>query len=115
MVHEVKQGEYLFRIARQYGFRNPDNVWSDPNNAALRDLRPNHNVLFPGDQIFIPLFRKKEVACVTTRVHKFSVDVKNLRLTLVINDANRQQRNKLFPLQVGFKKRGRSGIEQPAL
>jgi hypothetical protein len=88
MVHEVKQGEYLFRIARQYGFRNPDNVWSDPNNAALRDLRPNHNVLFPGDQIFIPPFRKKEVACVTTRVHKFSVDVKNLRLALVINDAN---------------------------
>ncbi|HJZ60373.1 MAG TPA: DUF1501 domain-containing protein [Gemmataceae bacterium] len=29
----------------------------------------------------------------------------------VINDANGQQRNKLFPLQVGFKKYGQSGIE----
>jgi Protein of unknown function (DUF1501) len=29
----------------------------------------------------------------------------------VINDANGQQRNKLYPTQVGFKKRGKAGIE----
>jgi hypothetical protein len=29
----------------------------------------------------------------------------------VLNDANGQQRNKLFPLQVGFRKHGQSGIE----
>jgi hypothetical protein len=29
----------------------------------------------------------------------------------VVNDANGQQRNKLYPLQVGFKKYGESGIE----
>jgi hypothetical protein len=29
----------------------------------------------------------------------------------VVNDANGQQRNKLYPLQVGFKKYGKSGIE----
>ncbi|QEG42451.1 DUF1501 domain-containing protein [Roseimaritima ulvae] len=30
---------------------------------------------------------------------------------VVVNDANGQQRNKLYPLQVGYKKRGQSGIE----
>lgn len=30
---------------------------------------------------------------------------------VVVNDANGQQRNKLYPLQIGFKKYGRSGIE----
>lgn len=30
---------------------------------------------------------------------------------VVVNDANGQQRNEIFPLQVGFKKYGRSGIE----
>lgn len=30
---------------------------------------------------------------------------------VVVNDANGQQRNKLYPLQVGFQKRGQSGIE----
>src|SRR6187402_2889518 len=29
----------------------------------------------------------------------------------VVNDANGQQRNKLYPLQVGFKKYGEAGIE----
>src|SRR4051794_32536305 len=29
----------------------------------------------------------------------------------VVNDANGQQRNKLYPLQVGFKKYGKAGIE----
>ncbi len=30
---------------------------------------------------------------------------------VVVNDANGQQRNKLYPLQVGFKRYGKSGIE----
>ena len=30
---------------------------------------------------------------------------------VVVNDANGQQRNKIYPLQVGFQKRGESGIE----
>lgn len=30
---------------------------------------------------------------------------------VVVNDANGQQRNKLYPLQVGFRRHGRSGIE----
>src|SRR5215211_1076387 len=34
-----------------------------------------------------------------------------LARVVVVNDANGQQRNKLYPLQVGFKKCGKSGIE----
>lgn len=36
--------------------------------------------------------------------------LKNTRV-VVVNDANGQQRNEIYPLQVGFKKRGESGIE----
>jgi hypothetical protein len=35
----------------------------------------------------------------------------SLARVVVVNDANGQQRNKLYPLQVGFKKYGQSGIE----
>jgi hypothetical protein len=40
-------------------------------------------------------------------------DPEKLKLArvVVINDANGQQRNRLFPRQVGFRKRGKSGIE----
>jgi len=38
-------------------------------------------------------------------------DKLKLARVTVINDANGQQRNKLYPLQVGFRKYGQSGIE----
>ena len=37
-------------------------------------------------------------------------NLKNVRV-VVVNDANGQQRNVIYPLQVGFKKYGQSGIE----
>jgi hypothetical protein len=40
-----------------------------------------------------------------------SPDKLKLARVVVVNDANGQQRNKLYPLQVGFKKYGKSGIE----
>ena len=36
--------------------------------------------------------------------------LKNVRV-VVVNDANGQQRNKLYPLQAGFKQYGRAGVE----
>src|SRR5438132_192902 len=44
---------------------------------------------------------------------KDAQDPEKLKLArvVVINDANGQQRNKLYPLQTGFKKRGQCGIE----
>ena len=44
---------------------------------------------------------------------KHTQDPEKLKLArvTVVNDANGQQRNKLYPLQVGFKKYGKAGIE----
>ena len=36
--------------------------------------------------------------------------LKNVRV-VVVNDANGQQRNKIYPLQVGYRQHGQSGIE----
>jgi hypothetical protein len=88
MVHDVEQGEHLFRIARQYGFRNPYTVWKDSNNASLRDLRSNPNVLFPGDQLFIPERQEKTEVRSTNQVHQFVAELQNLRLAIVVRDAN---------------------------
>ncbi len=88
MLHCVEQGEHLSRIARQHGFRNRDTVWSDPNNATLRDLRSNPNVLFPGDQIFIPERRDKVEVRSTNQIHQFVAKIEHLRLAIVVRDAN---------------------------
>ena len=45
--------------------------------------------------------------------HKDAQNPEKLKLArvTVVNDANGQQRNKLYPLQIGFRKYGESGIE----
>ena len=50
--YTVKQGDYLAKIAAQFGFTNLKTIWDDPQNAKLKELRKNPNVLFPGDQLF---------------------------------------------------------------
>jgi hypothetical protein len=50
---------------------------------------------------------------ITETPHKDTQDPEKLKLArvVVVNDANGQQRNRLYPLQVGFKQYGQSGIE----
>jgi hypothetical protein len=49
----IKQGDYLAKLAYQFGF-DADSVWDDPSNADLRQLRPNPNILLPTDILYIP-------------------------------------------------------------
>jgi N-acetylmuramoyl-L-alanine amidase len=49
----IRQGDFLFNLANTFGF-DADTVWQDPSNASLRALRPDPNILFPGDLLYIP-------------------------------------------------------------
>lgn len=53
-MYTVKQGDYLSAIADQFGFADYTTIWNDPNNADLKSQRQNPNVLYPGDQLYIP-------------------------------------------------------------
>src|SRR4051794_8614654 len=60
-----------------------------------------------------PMLNKYAGKSITETPFKDTQDPEKLKLArvVVINDANGQQRHKLYPLQVGFKKRGQSGME----
>src|SRR5579871_1089946 len=60
-----------------------------------------------------PMLTKYAGKTIAETPFKDAQDPEKLKLArvVVVNDANGQQRNKLFPLQVGFKKHGRAGIE----
>jgi LysM repeat protein len=49
----VRQGDYLLKLASQFGF-DADTVWGDPENQQLNTLRTDPNILFPGDVLQIP-------------------------------------------------------------
>ncbi|MCX6606649.1 MAG: peptidoglycan-binding domain-containing protein [Acidobacteria bacterium] len=68
--HEVAQGETTVQLALEAG-HYWSTVWQHSSNAQLRQLRKHHNVLLPGDVLFIPAIRVREVSKATDQTHKF--------------------------------------------
>jgi spore germination protein YaaH len=52
--YTVRAGDTLTSIAAQFGIPNWQALYHDPGNAAFRALRPNPDVIAPGDILFIP-------------------------------------------------------------
>lgn len=84
--YTVQQGDHIFSIARQFNFRDYHLIWEHPNNAALKQKRVNPHVLFPGDNVFIPDKNVKTEPVVTTKVHRFQVDLDPLKVRIVLQD-----------------------------
>jgi len=86
-VYTVKQGDYLAKIAAKFGLTNVNTIWDDPQNARLKQLRKNSNVLFPGDQLFIPDRKSKQEVCISERRHQFQLTGRSLILRIVLENA----------------------------
>jgi putative peptidoglycan binding protein/LysM domain-containing protein len=80
--HTVKQGEHLSGIAFKYGFFDYHTIWNHPHNAELKRKRQNPNVLFPGDQLYIPDKQLKMNSGSTGQRHRFKRLTKPLLLQI---------------------------------
>lgn len=69
--HTVAPGECLSHIARRYGFSDWRTVYDDPSNADFRQLRPNPNLIHPGDRVFIPDRQESEAPAATETMNRF--------------------------------------------
>ena len=49
----VIQGDSIASLAYQFGFA-PDTIWNYGSNSALKTLRKDPNLLYPGDVVVIP-------------------------------------------------------------
>src|SRR5579872_528038 len=58
--HTIAEGEGLDLVAMAAGLF-PATVWEHAKNSKLKSRRESGNVLLPGDSLFIPLIRRKEV------------------------------------------------------
>lgn len=54
VVVEVKRGDSLSRIALKYGITAWPILYNHPANEAFRRLRPNPNLIEPGDRVYVP-------------------------------------------------------------
>jgi Putative peptidoglycan binding domain/LysM domain len=84
--YTVEQGDHLSSIAKDNGFTDYTIIWNHPKNADLKNKRQNPNILFPGDEIFIPDMEEKQESGATDKRHTFKVDKKPLFLRLVLED-----------------------------
>ena len=90
--YTVKSGDWVSKIATRFGFSDWKTVWNDPQNADLRDLRGDPNVILPGDQIYIPSIKKKDESCPTNKLHQFRVKKPKKKLKLMLRDADGEPR-----------------------
>jgi N-acetylmuramoyl-L-alanine amidase len=84
----VQPGDCLASIAKRFGFADWRTIYEHPDNQALRDLRPNPNLVFEGDTIVIPEREPASFSLATGQRHVFQLAVPKtqLRLTLVGSD-----------------------------
>lgn len=85
--YTVKQGDFLAKIAANFGFANQMTIWDDPKNANLKQKRKNPNVLFPGDELFIPDKKQKQESGPTEQKIRFELKHSKLILRLILEDA----------------------------
>jgi hypothetical protein len=88
--HEVRQGDCLNSIAKEYGFLW-STIWNYGPNATLKQKRKDPNILLPGDVVAIPDPDPKSESGGTEQVHSFKLkdDRCRFRVRLLINDKPR--------------------------
>ncbi|MBI3597285.1 MAG: peptidoglycan-binding protein [Nitrospirae bacterium] len=88
--HAVKQGECLASIAKKYGFADWQKIYDHPQNGAFKSKRPNPNVLYPGDEVFIPDKKEKKESCRIGQKHRFKVKSPKTLLQIILKDDQEQ-------------------------
>ena len=100
--YEVKQGDCISSIAFEHGLL-PNIIWDHANNAELKSKRKNPNILLPGDVVFVPDKRLKEVSEPTNQVHKFKFQGAPAKLNLKLLDDGEPISNEPFVLDINGK------------
>lgn len=107
--YEVKEGDCIESIAYEHGLFW-ETIWDDPQNAALRIIRGDPNVLFPGDRVFVRKIELKTESGSTEQRHRFRRKGVPCRLRIrVLNEERQVQANALYVLEIDkvLRKEGR--------
>ncbi len=98
--YTVKQGDCLASIAEDAGLLW-QKIWDHPENADVRELRDDPNVLLPGDQLTIPEKTVKHEPGATEMRHRFKRKGQPAFLRLrMLDDEDQPRGNEPFTLKI---------------
>jgi len=100
--YQISQGESIPSVAKDNGFFW-ETLWDHPENAALKEKRKNPNVLFEGDEVFVPEIELKEVTKATEAKHKFKRKGDPLKFRLQLMMMGKPRKNEDYVLVVDGK------------
>jgi hypothetical protein len=104
--HTVSQGDCLSSLASQQGLKW-ETVWNHPNNQALKQQRKDPNVLYPGDEIYLPDRETKELPRPTEKRHKFAKSGIKAKIKLRLLDDYKPRAGVNYELEIdGVRKTG---------
>lgn len=92
--HKVSEGESLPSIAVLYKFADWRRIWNLPENTKLRSLR-DPNILLPGDMVFVPPKKPREVSITTELKHRFRLKGNLVWVRIVLEDEEHRPRPNL--------------------
>ena len=89
--YTVAEGDCVMSIAQKFGFFW-ETLWNLPDNAALKQLRQDPNILFPGDVVVIPDKTPRNESAPTEQTAKFVKKLAKAQVRLRLLDTKRQPR-----------------------
>jgi len=100
--HIIEQGESVPSVAKDTGFYWKT-LWQHPDNAALRQLRNDPNVLFEGDELAVPDLQIKQVPGATSLRHRFQRKGDPVKFKLRLLFMDRPRANEDYVLVIDGK------------
>jgi N-acetylmuramoyl-L-alanine amidase len=100
VVHEVAQGECLSSIAHNYG-AFWQSLWNHPANSQLKQQRKDPNVLYAGDEVFIPTKQERQESGATERRHRFRKKGTPAKVRIrILDDEQKPMANVPYKLEI---------------
>ena len=97
--YTVGAGESIPSIANENGFFW-ETIWNHPSNASLKAKRKDPNVLFEGDEVFVPELELREETRPTDQDHKFVLKGEPVKFKLRLCRLDEPRANEPYILEI---------------
>ena len=84
--YTIKQGDCLSSIAKAFGFSDWKTIYNDPNNGDFRAHRPNPNIIYAGDTLYIPDRNNRDEHAPSDKKHTYVMKSPKTWLRIVVRD-----------------------------